>query len=130
MLAYDWDQLFKAGIATSSQQQRDPEQDPSGASQRMYIIKPIDGQLHYLRRGKNVRQGESEAIQEAGFDLQSIAFNVSSKAPFPAGIRHMAHVGAGSRPCVCLISKHTCWPCILICCLLCHSLVISRREVF
>lgn len=79
MLAYDWDQLFKTGIAASTQQSRDPQQDPSGASQRMYMIKPIDGQLHYLRRGKNVRQGESEAIQEAGFDLQSIAFNVSSK---------------------------------------------------
>lgn len=83
MLAYDWDQLFKTGIAASNQQQRDPQQDPSGASQRMYMIKPIDGQLHYLRRGKNVRQGESEAIQEAGFDLQSISFNVSSKRALP-----------------------------------------------
>ena len=79
MLAYDWDQLFKSGIAASAQQSRDPQSDLSGASQRMYVVKPIDGQLHYLRRGKNVRQGESEAIQEAGFDLQSIAFNVSSE---------------------------------------------------
>lgn len=100
MLAYDWDQLFKTGIAASNQQQRDPEQDPSGASQRMYIIKPIDGQLHYLRRGKNVRQGESEAIQEAGFDLQSIAFNVSSEATYSAGIRHVTSHG----PCGCRLT--------------------------
>ena len=82
MLAYDWDQLFKSGIAEGGSQLRAPQQaqaDPSGAAHRMYMIKPIDGQLHYLRRGKNVRQGESEAIQEAGFDLQSIAFNISSE---------------------------------------------------
>lgn len=76
MLAYDWDQLFKQGIgAESAMPARHSQSRPA---QRMYIISPIDGQLQYLRRGKNVRQGEAEAIQEADFHLQSIAFHVSS----------------------------------------------------
>lgn len=76
MLAYDWDQLFKQGIAAEAA--GPAGQSPSSPPQRMYIINPIDGQLQYLRRGKNVRQGEAEAIQEADFHLQSIAFHVSS----------------------------------------------------
>lgn len=76
MLAYDWDQLFKRGIAAETAKSADNSQ--SSLTQRMYIISPIDGQLQYLRRGKNVRQGEAEAIQEADFHLQSIAFHVSS----------------------------------------------------
>lgn len=82
MLAYDWDQLFKTGIAADSAkpvQGRASQPESSSAAERMYIVKPIDGQLQYLRRGKDVRQGESEAIQEADFHLQSIAFSVSSK---------------------------------------------------
>lgn len=79
MLAYDWDQLFKQGIAAESATPASrPQSSPSGAAQRMYIVSPIDGQLQYLRRGKNVRNGEAEAIQEADFHLQSIAFQVSS----------------------------------------------------
>ena len=78
MLAYDWDQLFKQGIAAETATPAGHSQ--SSPSQRMYVISPIDGQLQYLRRGKNVRQGEAEAIQEADFHLQSIAFHVSSKA--------------------------------------------------
>lgn len=79
MLAYDWDQLFKQGIAgetaTAASRPPSPQAD---AAQRMYIVSPIDGQLQYLRRGKNVRQGEAKAIQEADFHLQSITFHVSS----------------------------------------------------
>ena len=76
MLAYDWDQLFKQGIGAEPAIPAGHSQ--SSPAQRMYIISPIDGQLQYLRRGKNVRQGEAEAIQEADFHLQSIAFHVSS----------------------------------------------------
>lgn len=76
MLAYDWDQLFKQGIAAETA--APAGQSHSSPPQRMYIVNPIDGQLQYLRRGKNVRQGEAEAIQEADFHLQSIAFHVSS----------------------------------------------------
>ncbi len=82
MLAYDWDQLFKTGIAADSTrpvQGSTSPRAPSGAADRMYVVKPIDGQLQYLRRGKNVRGGESEAIQEADCHLQTIAFHVSSK---------------------------------------------------
>ena len=79
MLAYDWDQLFKQGIAANTTRPASPSgPEPSGADNRMYIVNPIDGQLQYLRRGRNVRQGEAEAIQEADFHLQSIAFHVSS----------------------------------------------------
>ncbi len=83
MLAYDWDQLFKTGIAADSTravQGSTSPRAPSGAADRMYVVKPIDGQLQYLRRGKNVRGGESEAIQEADCHLQTIAFHVSSKS--------------------------------------------------
>ncbi len=82
MLAYDWDQLFKTGIAADSTrpvQGSTSPRAPSGTADRMYVVKPIDGQLQYLRRGKNVRGGESEAIQEADCHLQTIAFHVSSK---------------------------------------------------
>ncbi len=82
MLAYDWDQLFKTGIAADVKavtQGSSSPRDSSTAADRLYIVNPIDGQLQYLRRGKNVRQGEAEAIQEADFHLQSIAFRVSSK---------------------------------------------------
>lgn len=79
MLAYDWDQLFKQGIAVETAAAASRPQSPQlDAAQRMYIVSPIDGQLQYLRRGKNVRQGEAEAIQEADFHLQSITFHVSS----------------------------------------------------
>ena len=79
MLAYDWDQLFKQGIAADTPRAASPSQsNMSNAASRMYIINPIDGQLQYLRRGKDVRQEEAEAIQEADFHLQSIAFCVSS----------------------------------------------------
>ena len=81
MLAYDWDQLFKQGIAGESVSR--PQSPQSDAAQRMYIVSPIDGQLQYLRRGKNVRQGEAEAIQEADFHLQSITFHVSSMCTQP-----------------------------------------------
>ncbi|KAL3132003.1 hypothetical protein ABBQ32_008624 [Trebouxia sp. C0010 RCD-2024] len=78
MLAYDWDQLFKQGIAVETAAAASRPQSPQlDAAQRMYIVSPIDGQLQYLRRGKNVRQGEAEAIQEADFHLQSITFHVS-----------------------------------------------------
>ena len=79
MLAYDWDQLFKQGIAADNARPTSPSMPrPSSAAARMWIIAPIDGQLHYLRRGKNIRHGETEAIQEADLQLQSIAFSLSS----------------------------------------------------
>lgn len=83
MLAYDWDQLFKTGIAADTARAASGStspREPSGAADRMYVVKPIDGQLQYLRRGKNVRGGEAEAIQEADCHLQTIAFHVSSKS--------------------------------------------------
>ena len=83
MLAYHWDQLFKVGIAADSGrplQGSASQPQPSNAADRMYVVKPIDGRLQYLRRGKNVRQGESEAIQEADFHLQRIALNISSES--------------------------------------------------
>ena len=82
MLAYDWDQLFKTSIAANSVEASEGNlspREPLTAANRMYIVNPIDGELQYLRRGANVRQGESVAIQEADFHLQSIAFSVSSK---------------------------------------------------
>ena len=47
------------------------------------MLKPIDGRLLYLRRGKDVRQSEEEAIQEADITLQSISLHLSSKSHPP-----------------------------------------------
>ena len=46
---------------------------------RAYILKPIDGKLTYVRRGKNVRRDESDAIQQADLFLQGISLQLSSE---------------------------------------------------
>lgn len=48
--------------------------------ERAYILKPIDGKLTYVRRGKNVRRDESDAIQQADLYLQGISLQLSSES--------------------------------------------------
>ena len=59
-------------------QAQKPEDSGPGSVPRSYVLKPIDGSLLYLRRGKDVRQSEAEAIQEADITLQSISLHLSS----------------------------------------------------
>ncbi len=62
----------------SGEQAQKPEDSGPGSVPRSYVLKPIDGSLLYLRRGKDVRQSEAEAIQEADITLQSISLHLSS----------------------------------------------------
>ena len=62
----------------SGEQAQKPEDSGPGSAPRSYVLKPIDGRLLYLRRGKDVRQSEEEAIQEADITLQSISLHLSS----------------------------------------------------
>lgn len=79
-----WDAMFRPGIA---------EQPPStegkgeiagrdtgpGLPPASYVLKPVDGRLLYLRRGKDVRKSEEEAVQEADVQLESLSLHLSSK---------------------------------------------------
>ena len=66
----DWTALFQPGIAAVSEGEPQP--------QHTYVLKPVDGRLNYIRRGRNVRKDESQAIQEADLKLQAISLHVSS----------------------------------------------------
>ena len=71
-LAVDtWDEFFQPGVSA-------PSSEAEGAPQG-YVLKPIDGQLIYLRRGPNVRQQESQAVQEADVHLQTVSLHLSSE---------------------------------------------------
>lgn len=66
----DWTALFQPGIAASGEQEQQ--------SAHTYVLKPVDGRLNYIRRGRNVRKDESQAIQEADVKLHAISLHVSS----------------------------------------------------
>ena len=63
------------------EQAQSQEEGGPGSMPRSYVLKPIDGRLTYLRRGKDVRQSEEEAIQEADITLESISLHLSSALP-------------------------------------------------
>ena len=74
-----WDALFRAGIA------EDPAVNGEGmgnaeevGSPGSYVLKPVDGRLMYLRRGREVRKSEDEAIQEADVQLEALSLHLSS----------------------------------------------------
>lgn len=72
----DWDDLFLGSITAGS--------GSTAVAARVahtYVLKPVDGQLHYTRRGRNVRRDESQAIQEASINLQTISLHVSRGYP-------------------------------------------------
>ena len=66
-----WDEFFQQGVSA-------PSSEAEGAPQG-YVLKPIDGQLIYLRRGPNVRQEESQAVQEADVHLNTVSLHLSSE---------------------------------------------------
>ena len=66
----DWTALFQPGIAAVSEGEPQPL--------HTYVLKPVDGRLQYIRRGRNVRKDESQAIQEADLKLHAISLHVSS----------------------------------------------------
>lgn len=72
MKRQDWNALFQPGIAASSQDGEQKQQ-----SVHTYVLKPVDGRLNYVRRGRNVRKDESQAIQEADVKLHAISLHIS-----------------------------------------------------
>ena len=62
-----------------SGQTTSPQEDGRKVVPRSYVLKPIDGRLLYKRRGKDVRESEEQAIQEADITLQSISLHLSSR---------------------------------------------------
>jgi vacuolar protein sorting-associated protein 13A/C len=69
----DWTALFQPGIAAVSEDEPQPS--------HTYVLKPVDGRLQYIRRGRNVRKDESQAIQEADLKLHAISLHISSAYP-------------------------------------------------
>lgn len=71
-----WDEMFSPGALAASK---------PGA----FILRPVDGRARYLRRGKNARKGDEDAIHEAGVELDEVTLHVSStwgcvvETPYP-----------------------------------------------
>ena len=78
-----WDALFRAGIAEDPAVNGEgmgssPEERTSpGSAPASYVLKPVDGRLMYLRRGRDVRKSEEEAIQEADVQLEALSLHLS-----------------------------------------------------
>src|SRR4051812_1763885 len=66
-----WDEFFQRGISAAA-----PDEPGAPSS---YVLQPIDGQLTYLRRGPNVRTEESQAVQEADVQLDTVSLKISSE---------------------------------------------------
>lgn len=52
-----------------------PETGPE--AQRVYVLRPVDGRLSYLRRGREAQPTQGEARQEADLALQDISLQFS-----------------------------------------------------
>jgi hypothetical protein len=84
-----WDAMFLPGIAQDTESRelrstgagdRDAGQDGGpGSAPASYVLKPVDGRLLYLRRGRDVRKSEDEAVQEADVRLESLSLHLSSE---------------------------------------------------
>lgn len=65
----DWDKHFQPGISVHSTE--------GDAAPSAYVLQPIDGQLAYLRRGPNVRNDESQAVQEVDLQVDAVSLQVT-----------------------------------------------------
>ena len=96
--AAEWDALFLPGVAAAAEAleggQADggqsaagteavstsPDEGEDGAPVRTYVLQPVDGSLRYLRRGRQARTEESQAVQEVDLQLRVISVHFS-RAP-------------------------------------------------
>jgi len=69
----EWDHLFKPGISAGGTTGGEAERAPEA-----YILQPVGGRLTYLRRGPNVRREESQAVQEADVNLDTVSLQITS----------------------------------------------------
>ena len=91
MQRQDWNDLFMSAITADAPAAGSAIAGKPGKSEtaeelaakdaHTYVLKPVDGQLHYIRRGRNVRKDESLAIQEANVNLHAISLHVSRACP-------------------------------------------------
>ncbi|KAK9858457.1 hypothetical protein WJX84_002370 [Apatococcus fuscideae] len=67
---WQWDKLFQPGISAVP---------PRGMSEpdRTYVLRPVDAELKYIRRGKNVKRGDDEGIQDLVLKISSVSLHVS-----------------------------------------------------
>jgi hypothetical protein len=77
-----WDRLFRPGIgeeAAETPEFRPGADDDAGTGlvARTYVLKPVDGRLLYLRRGRDARRSQEEAVQEADLQLDAVSLHLS-----------------------------------------------------
>ena len=80
-----------------------------GTPPRSYVLRPIDGRLRYLRRGRDVRQGEAQPVQEADVALDALSLHLSSAFPPPSAALPVTGSLAGRGAMSCLLrttAKH------------------------
>ena len=70
---WQWDKLFQPGISTVPPKGMD---NPD----RTYVLRPVDAQLTYIRRGSNVKRKENEGIQDLSLQISSVSLHVSRKS--------------------------------------------------
>ena len=88
----EWDELFLPGVALPADMleggQADgaepgpspPDAEAGDSLLRTYVLQPVDGSLRYLRRGRQARTEESQAVQEVDLQLRVISVHFS-RAP-------------------------------------------------
>ena len=106
----EWDALFLPGVAAPVQniQEGNAGTDATPAEgmdaglvppamagsspgpMRAYVLQPVDGSLRYLRRGRQARTEESQAVQEVDLQLRVISVHFS---------RAQAAHGLAKKPC-------------------------------
>ncbi len=108
----EWDSLFLPGVAATAEaleggkadgrqlaagteaMASPPEEGGDGAPVRTYVLQPVDGSLRYLRRGRQARTEESQAVQEVDLQLRVISIHFSrasiAKAPWVPATLHLS----------------------------------------
>ena len=74
-------------------------QQPAGLSElveHMYVLRPIDGRMTYLRRGPQARSQPEDAVQQADLSLQTVSMHMAS-APSPGSCCQLASWGRWGR---------------------------------
>ena len=67
-----WDELFLPSIGAPEEGQETPL--------HTYVLRPIDGQTTYLRRGGKARSSEAEPVQQADVSLDAVSLHLSSES--------------------------------------------------
>ena len=74
-----WDELFLPSISAGEGGGRD-------APVHTYVLRPLDGRTHYLRRGPKARGSEDEAVQQADVGLDAVSVHLSRMPSSPPSL--------------------------------------------